>query len=54
MTTRVYIKAHDYYPAINAVVGQVACEDNASFRELVSTMVDMQISVREKGQAVSR
>jgi hypothetical protein len=53
VTTRVYIKAHEFFPAINVVAGSIMCADQSSYTELISTMVELQEEMDAAGHGVS-
>lgn len=37
---------------MNIVGGKIACQDKASYTELISNLIDLQLPVREKGHVV--
>ena len=52
VVTRVYLKAYPAFETINTVSGQVICQDNDSYIEMIGALLDLQVPVRNAGQAV--
>ncbi|KAJ3492527.1 hypothetical protein NLG97_g5329 [Lecanicillium saksenae] len=50
VVTRVWLKTYPAFKTINTVSGVVACADAASYNNLISAMVDVQIPSRKAGQ----
>ncbi|CAI6340196.1 unnamed protein product [Periconia digitata] len=48
--TRVYLKTHTQPAAVNWMVNLIRCDDDSSFKKLISTMIEIQLSLREKGE----
>ncbi|KAI1266333.1 FAD-binding domain-containing protein [Xylariaceae sp. FL1019] len=49
VTTRVWIKAHPAYSAVNVVAGGVGCSTRAAYEELITNLVDAQEELRDLG-----
>lgn len=53
MVTRSWIKAYPAFDVVNTIGGQVGCANLSSYQTLISTMVDLQLAMREQGHTVS-
>ncbi|KAF2122532.1 hypothetical protein BDV96DRAFT_593064 [Lophiotrema nucula] len=50
VVTRAYFKVYPAFDAVNTFFGQITCPDNASYANLISQMVDLQVPLRDAGQ----
>jgi hypothetical protein len=53
VVTRVYLKTYPAFAAINSLAGTILCSNASTFNNLISALVDVQVSVRDHGHAVS-